>query len=328
MRRLLAVGTLLSAAVAGADGRHVLVLHSDGNADAATRAKIDTQVLKLARSIEGNVEAGDISFSDAAMATGCTITEPACKEEVLSTLGVDEIVVTTVATTPAGELKVNVKRLAKGAPPHEATSTIPAGQPPDQKMNADVGPMFGLVGAKAPAPSPSPTPTQTPTAGAQVGTDSGSGSGSGSESATPAAPKRTAQAEGVTGAPDGQIAAGPSDDDLRSNHRYEVAGMAIGGGLAALGLIFWAQASSTQSDIDSAMPKSPKDFQNLQDLESKGDSYATLGNICLIGGVAVAAASTYFYLRDRKASNARTAHIAPLVLDHGAGLALSFGGGR
>jgi hypothetical protein len=63
-------------------------------------------------------------------------------------------------------------------------------------------------------------------------------------------------------------------------------------------------------------------------MESRGDLYAALGNVMFIGGVAVATASGYFYWRDRRAHRAQQARIAPAVFDHGAGLTLSFGGGR
>ena len=43
--------------------------------------------------------------------------------------------------------------------------------------------------------------------------------------------------------------------------------------------------------------------------------------------VAIAAVSTYFYIRDRHADHrSQQARIAPVVFDHGAGLTLSFGG--
>ena len=70
MKRTLALALLCAASVASADARHVMVLRSEGNADAATKTKVDTQVLKLAKNLDGNVEAGDISYADAAAATG------------------------------------------------------------------------------------------------------------------------------------------------------------------------------------------------------------------------------------------------------------------
>jgi len=318
MKRAIALAVLCAARVAAADAHHVLVMRSEGNADAAARAKIDTQILKLAKNLEGNVEAGDISFTDAAAATGCAPNEPACKDEVLGTLGVDEVVVTTVNTVPGG-VEVHVKRLAKGNAPRETVSLVPASTPADQKLNADVGPMFGLVAAPKKEAAPPPPVKEAPAPA--------------KEEPPPPAPVKTAQADTVTAAPDGQVGQvgqgpQPPPEGETGNRRMEITGLAVGGVLVGVGLIFWSSASSQQDAIDASMPKSPKDFQNLQDLESTGDTYATLGNIAFIGGVAVAAVSGYFLWRDRHHDRAQTARLAPAVFDHGAGLTISFGGTR
>ncbi len=328
-KSLVILAALSATRVAAADPHHVLVLRSEGNADAGTRSKIDTQVLKLAKNIEGNVEGGDISYSDATTAAGCANPgDAACKDDVLATMGADELVVTTVTTAPGGELKVDVKRLAKGQAPKEATATVPAATP-DAKLDADIGPMFGLAAptpppapvvakepAKEPPPVEKPKPAPVPTPAA--------------EPTHTAAPARTAQVgqpggTDVTAAPNGQVV--PTTEGEPGSRRLEITGMAVGGGLALLGIVMWAEADSTQSQINSAPTRSPKDFQNLQDLESQGDTYATLGNVMFIGGVAVAAVSTYFFFRDRHSDHrAQQARIVPTVFPHGGGLTLSFGG--
>jgi hypothetical protein len=95
-----------------------------------------------------------------------------------------------------------------------------------------------------------------------------------------------------------------------------------------LSFIMWAEAGSTQSDIDAAPTKTAADFANLEDLENQADTYAGLGNLFFVGGVAVAGVSTYFWWRDRKTGSSQQARIAPAVFDHGAGVTLSFGGWR
>ena len=316
MKRTLALAILAAAHVAAADAHHVMVLRAEGNADAATKAKIDTQVLKIAKNLDGSVEAGDISFADAAAATGCSPTEPACKDDVLATMGVDEVVVTTVNTVPGG-VEVKVKRLAKGQAPRESATLISSGQAPDAKMNADVGPMFGMQPPKPSEPKKEPaTPPPPPTVDTHT-----------------APPVTTAQApvgDTVTASPNGQIVPPPPEGETSSgNRRIQVAGLVAGGVLVGVGVIFWSSAQNQQDAIDMAMPKSPKDFQNLQDLESTGDTYATVGNICFIGGVALAAVSGYFLWRDRHHSgSAQHARIVPTVYPGGGGLALSFGGSR
>jgi len=314
---------LCAASVAYADPKHTLVLKSDGTASADAKAKVDTQVLKLAKSIGGNVEAGEISFIDATAAVGCNPSESSCKDEVLATLGVDEVVVTTVDKTPTGTT-VTVRRVSKSGMPKEQTTTIPAGQAPDAKLNSDIGPMFGVVQA-APTPPPAPTTTEpapTPTPPPPVDTAPPAPT----PAPTPAKPVTTAQVEPtVTGAPNGQVA--PPADEHVDHRRLELTGMGVGGGLVLLSLVMWAEAGSTQSDIDNAPAKSAADLKNLQDLESQGDTYAGLGNVFFIGGLGLAAVSTYFWWRDRRADHGQQARVAPTVFDHGAGVTLSFGGG-
>lgn len=332
MNRALVLASLLVANVASADSHHILVLRAEGNADAATRGKIDVQVLKLAKNVDSGAEAGDVSFADAAMATGCSPSEPACKDEVLGMLGVDEMVVTNVTSFPNGELKVNVRRLAKTGAPQTASASIPSGTPADQKLNAEVGPMFGLTPPPAPAVEKKPATPPTPAVEKKPATPAMATTQTPPLTEQHAAPPPAAAtpAPTVTAAPEGQITPQPEETPgTWENRRLEITGIVIGGGLVALGALFWGEASSTQNDIDAAMPKSPADFQHLQDLENQGDSYATLGNICVIGGIGVAAASAYFYFHDRReARAAHTARITPILVDHGAGVALTFGGGR
>jgi hypothetical protein len=43
-------------------------------------------------------------------------------------------------------------------------------------------------------------------------------------------------------------------------------------------------------------------------------------------GVVLGGIATYLYIRDRRPARAQTARLVPTVLDHGAGLVLTFGG--
>jgi hypothetical protein len=310
---LIAAALVAAVRVAAADPHHVLVLHAEGTADAGARGKVDVQVLKLAKNIEGTVEAGDITYTDATVAAGCSETEPKCRDEVLTTLGVDEIVATTVNAGAGGELTVTVRRFAKGSAPKQAVASVASGQPPDTAMNTAVGPMFGVTTAPTPTPEPTPSPEPKPVEPAPV-------------TLAPAAPTPAAQPATVTAAPDNRIV--DSTDDGAGTRKLAVGGIVTGGALVVLGIVMWAEASSTQSDIDNApAPKTIKDIQNLMDLESTGDTYATVGNVAFIGGLAVAAASGFVYWREhRHHDGAQHAHLVPTVLDHGAGVALRFGG--
>lgn len=325
MKRALLLSLVLGARVASADPHHVLVLKPDGNASSDAKAKVDAQINKLAKSLGGNVEAGEISFNDATAMVGCNPAESSCKDQVLDTLGVDEIVVTTVSTT-GGETKVTVRRVAKIGMPKEQTTTVASGQAPDAKIASDIGPLFGVTAAPPPPPptekpavATTPPPADNPAPPAATPPPPAT-------TPTPPAPVQTAQVEPtVTAAPNNQVA---PPEDRPDHRRLEVTGMGIGGGLVVLSFIMWAEAASTQSDIDAAPTKTHNDFVHLQDLESSADSYAALGNVMFIGGVALGAVSTYFFWRDRKAASTQQARIAPTVFDHGAGITLSFGGAR
>jgi hypothetical protein len=322
VKRWLALSVLAATRVASADGHHIMVLRAEGTADAATRSKIDTQILKLAKNADGNAEAGDITFADASAAAGCSASEASCKDEVLGMLGVDEIVAVTVNNGRAGT-EITVRRLPKTGMPHEAHAAMAAGQSTDAKVNVEIGPLFGVNGEIAATSlhegpvgpiGPTPPPNTHDTHDTHD-----------TQNTHDAQPPRSPQVTVLTAAPNGQIT--DAGEDRHDNRRLHVAGLAVGGGLALLGLLMWAEASSTQGDIDAAPTRTLADFQNLQDLQSRADTFASLGNVMFVGGVLVGGIAGYLYWRDRRAGHSsHQAHLAPAVFDHGAGLTLSFGG--
>src|SRR4051812_43949161 len=161
MKHFIVVAFLAAAATAHAAPRTVIVLKTEGSADAATRTALDASILKLAKNIDGKVDAGDITLTDAAAAVGCDPAQPSCKDDVLATLGVDELIATTATTTPTGT-NVTVRRLQKGTQPRAAQAQLPPGKPSDQKLQNDVGALFGVAITTAPVGDGKPTnPTMT-----------------------------------------------------------------------------------------------------------------------------------------------------------------------
>jgi len=112
-----------------------------------------------------------------------------------------------------------------------------------------------------------------------------------------------------------------------SSHRLELIGMAGGTGFVVLGLVFWAAAGGVQDDIDKAPTTTSQNLAALHDLESKGDAYASVGNLLAISGLVVGGIATYFYIQDRRSASTTTqARITPALFAHGAGLVLTIGG--
>ena len=313
------LAALLAVAVsrpAAAEPHKLLVLQSEGRADAATRAKIDAAIFKLASAAEPQTVAGELNFSDAATAVGCKPDTALCKDEVLGMLSVDEIVITTLAPKPGG-LEVTVRRFAKGGSSHDATVVIATGVAPD-KLDG----LATLFGGSPPAPTGSPAP-----AGPAVA----------STARPPAEPPEIPPPTAITHEPapspvatpatDDRLAAQPVDQPSTRRFRLELAGMIGGAAMVTTGLLFWAGASGVQNDINNAPTKTKADLQHLKDLESKGDGYAAVGNLLVITGLAAGAVGTVFYIKDRSsASSTSVARLMPAVFNHGAGLVFTMGG--
>jgi len=325
-RHLAALLALAVARPAAADPHKLLVLQSEGRADAATRARIDAAIVKLAQGTEPQTSAGELNYADAATAVGCKPEAASCKDEVLGMLAVDEIVITTVTPRPGG-LQIAVRRVQKGGAARDATMLLPTGASPD-KLDG-IAPLFGGKPAAGPPPAAPAVP-----AGPALTTTSRP-----PERPPERPPDRPAErpAEPVIPAPtavkppppsvamtttSAQADASPSPQ----RHRLEIAGMAGGGGLVVLGLLLWGAASGVQGDIDKAPTTTKQNLLDLKDLESRGDGYAGLGNLFVIGGLVVGGLGTYFYIKDHRAASSTSARLTPTVLDHGAGVVLTFGG--
>lgn len=322
-RTLATAALVLAPRLAAAEPHKVLVLQSEGRADAGLRAKIDAAITRLAIAAQLQASTGELTFTDAATAVGCRPDAPTCKDEVIGMLSVDEIVLTTVTPKPGG-VEIAVQRIARGGAAHDATMLLATGAPPD-KLDG-IAPLFGQRGRESPlpidrppvaSPAPAPPPPATPAIAPAPPTEP-----------APVIPAPTAVAPAPPAVPETAPAspAPLADQPAPPDRRLELAGMIGGGSLLVLGVVLWGAANSTQDDINNAPTRTRQDLANLKDLESRGDIYAAAGNVLVATGVVVGGIATYLYLRDRHAAPASTARLVPTVLPHGAGLVLTFGG--
>jgi hypothetical protein len=340
MKRALFVLAILGATTTIAYAQtKLLVLHSDGKADAKTRQKIDTAMVKLARTGPDVVTPGEITYSEAAAMVGCKPEEASCRDEVIETLGVDELVIVNVNPKPPG-FEVSVRRAKKGGAVHDA-STVVAADKPDQV--GALGPVFGLkatvvepkpvepkpigpqpIGPQPPPVDPKPVDPK-PVDPKPVDTKP--------VDPKPADPKPKDVLPGI-GQTDPMAKPADPDPAMRSDkqpkdrRRLQIAGMATGGGMMFLSFILWASASGVQGQIDEAPTRTRQDLLNLADLENKGDSLAGWGNFFFVGGLVLGGVSTYFYIQNRRGktrSKEKTAWFAPTLFDHGAGVTFNVG---
>ena len=311
----------------------LLVLKADGRADAKTRARVDVAIAKLAGAGSGTDQraAGEITYADAAAMAGCQPEQPTCREEVIGVLGVDEIVTVTVSPRPGG-FDVQVRRAGKPGASRDASALV--GADGLDRLDA-IGPLFGSTGATGPTGSTAPTGPSGPTPGPTGPTATDPALSTSPTSATTpeltATTTTTTTTTKVEESPLGvhDLVGGEPDDLGERTSRLEIAGMVGGGVLLVVGGVFWGSASSTQGEIDAAPTSTQADLDALKNLETRGDRYATAGNVLFVSGVVLGGLSTVLYLRHRRGhgrSAASTARVAPTVMGSGGGIGLTIGG--
>jgi hypothetical protein len=325
-----ALAALAALAGSAAAEPKMQVLQSDGRASAKVRAKIDASILALAKTSGAQVIPGDITFTDAATAVGCTAHDAACKNEVLGMLSVDEIVITTVSPKPGG-FEVAVRRVGKGGASREATSFVAQGKL--DKLDT-IAPLFSTRPAPS-APTPSPAPARP--FGPQPAPPSTTTSPPGAlTTGSPQPPSEIAPGasapQALTEPRTSPIETQPSDpyaagkDDRPRGSRLPLFGMAGGATMALVGLIFWGSAASVQSEIDAAPVGTKAQLRALQELEARGDGYAAAGNLFVVGGLVLGGVSTYYFVKSRRRAASSTARLVPTVFEGGGGLAIAIGG--
>ncbi len=262
MIRLALVIVIAMVATVAAAPRKVLVLPVDGSAEPAVRAKLDVEIRRLASSIDGTVTAGTTTFAETAVAVGCDPHTVACVDEVIATLGVDELV-WGVATTSGDRTTVVVRRASKQAPgaprraTTEATATVDPATPVE-RASGQLNTLFGL------APDPAIAPTAV----------------------TAALPDTAVRDPGPT----------------TSRHTLSIAMAGGGGFLVLVGLILWGNEHGVQGEIDRHATRTLADFRDLQSLEGRASGYAITGDLLVIGGLVLGGYGGWQLYKDHEQS--------------------------
>ncbi len=111
---------------------------------------------------------------------------------------------------------------------------------------------------------------------------------------------------------------GPRVDNARRN--IGIACATGGGVILVIGLALWASASSTQDDIDSAPTMTAQQLVALRDLEDKAQKYALVGDLMVVGGLALGGYGAWVLYKDHKEKQAVV--VTPTVTPTAAGVSI------
>ncbi len=281
--RLLSLALVLQlAAPAAADPRKILVLPVEGTVDAPTRAKLTAQVVRLARALDGRITTGEATFADTALAGGCEPRAASCRDEVLATLAVDELVWAT-ATKDGPQTRLVVRRQVQGAPPRELGTTISATDPAE-RVDTALTPLF-----EPPLASP-PTVIAPPHAPPVA-----------------LAPPATAPLAATT---------------THRDRGTGLVILVSGGVALGLGLALWGSYASLQSSIDDHPTRTRDDFDDLRDLEDRASTRALAGDLLVIAGLVTAGIGAYYLVRQDRRRRGVSLAPAPIAHGAGLTLTL------
>jgi hypothetical protein len=281
----------------------ILVLPVDGTADAATRTKLTAEIARLANGLDGQVSTADATFADTALAVGCDPQASRCSDDVMATLGVDELVWGT-ATRDIGQTRLVVRRATKAVPTREVSTGVAASDS-TVRIDAVIAPLFTRPGAtpEPSVPPAAPGPAEPPAPW------------------TIASPRAS---QPVAPQPVVPPPVAPEPMDVDRDRRVGVV-FAVSGGLAlVLGIASWASYASQQSEIDRHPTSTRPDFDDLTALEDRASSYAIAGDVLVLGGLAATGIGAYYLFRNHRRSGIA---VTPAPITHGAGLALTILGG-
>lgn len=290
------VAVVVALTAPAAASHKILVLPVEGAVDAATRNRLTADIARLARSLDGQVASGSATFADTALAVGCDPRAAGCSDEVMATLGVDELV-WGAASRDRGQVRLVVRRASRGAAVREVAMTLAPGDAGD-RIAAGIAPLFAPP-AVAPEPAPQPRSPVPPPAVA----------------ATPVPPGSPVE----SGPP---LGAAPGPRDHHRDRKLGIALAAAGGGSLLLGVALWVSYASVQDSIDHHATRTVGDFQDLRALEDRASTYAIAGDVFVLAGLVAGGVGGYLLYRDHRR---HAVTVAPVPVLGGAMLAVTGG---
>lgn len=223
---------------------------------------------------------------------GCSDDSAGCLGSIADAMGVDTVVLGQAQNTAEGDVAVSLTVFTRGEEPVRTVIVLGGGDRAEATREFGRKARAVLDGEPAPAPTPEPTPE-------------------------PALTPEPAPPEPVPG-------------DGFDFARVAPTSYALAGGgvvLFGLGAVFYGLASSKQAAIDDAPTASLEDLRALEALESRGKTYAVLGNVgTIVGGVAAAVGVTLIVLQGRSGESPPRAAVTPTAMRDGAGLTLTVRG--
>jgi hypothetical protein len=290
------VAVVVALTAPAAASHKILVLPVEGAVDAATRNRLTADITRLARSLDGQIASGSATFADTALAVGCDPRAAGCSDEVMATLGVDELV-WGAASRDRGQVRLVVRRASRGTAVREVAMTLAPGDA-DDRIAAGIAPLFAPP-AIAPEPAPEPrSPVPPP--------------------AVPAAPVPPGP-PAESGPP---LAAAPGPGNDHRDRKLGIALAAAGGGSLLLGLVLWVSYASVQDSIDHHATRTVGDFRDLSALEDRASTYAIAGDVFVIAGLVAGGVGGYLLYRDHRR---HAVTVAPVPVLGGAMLAVTGG---
>jgi hypothetical protein len=142
MRGLAFVAILCAAGVAHAEHK-VLVPRADSTSDWGTRKNVERAVLDLARHVDRGAANLDVPFAELAENTGCAGGVARCKNAVIEAIGIDELVLITIAPAGTGKVKVTVQRASRRDAVAAASIVAPTDDP-GAHVRVQMAGLFGL----------------------------------------------------------------------------------------------------------------------------------------------------------------------------------------